>query len=505
MALDVDNTSFAKEFSPSAVEGLMQSRVMPSLPPPKHMMILLPSQSRIHPDGTRTVSAICFHCLYHFTLRIHTNTGHDVCRASRSDGPTTDGIKGPHQLYLLSPSYKGSVGPDEPKYNPVLVRGVYACTAKECGLQVVVEVSAPRLDAKWIDLLTNQARIKKRLEKLKAADPERFDVGTDEWHKFGLRQLVTYIKHLLDAADFGKEPRSLSKRNKRFDSVMGPEFYELFRFLEYEEFSTGEGDEEEHFFLQNPPDACKDFTEPGSRRAFFEDVALESRIHGEREIFRSPSAPIDIEELARSLATREFHSALDCFSYPSQSTNGGLTYHFRFLGIMPDFSRILVENVCSRLSTFLPELKATFEDSLYSIARDTSGPLGSSSEFLRRAKLIVGQDADDMFNETWGLQPGGIRRTDDEIIAAVRRKLHDSPDSVDIVFDMLPVYAKSRGSMRLRRLVDWLPSQLPMPVDLAFDVLGARSDESTKQLILNAETRVRTFLPVKLNIRELPV
>ena len=158
---------------------------------------------------------------------------------------------------------------------------------------------------------------------------------------------------------------------------------------------------------------------------------------------------------------------------------------------MPDFHPRLVENACTRLSGFLPDLKQTFEDSLYSIARDTSGQLGQNSDFLRRAKGIVGDDPDDMFNEAWGLAPGNIRRTDDEILAAVSKKLRDSPSSIDLVFEMLPAYAKSRGSKRLTRLVEWLPMQLPMPVDLAYDVLGARFDDNAKQLILNAEDRVR--------------
>ncbi|CAI4219583.1 unnamed protein product [Parascedosporium putredinis] len=411
MALEVDKSSFAKEFDPSRVKNLLESRSTPAVPPTKHMMILLPSQTCIHPDGSRTISAVCFHCLYHFTLRIQANSGHDLCRVRAPTGGTNiaDAINGPHQLYLEN----RNLGPAsaESRYNPVILRGLYACTSEQCGLQVVVEVSAPRIDAKWIDLLTNQDRIKKRLEDLKAADPERFDIGPNEWHKAGLRQLVTYLKDLLDAADHGKEPRTLSKRNKRFEAVMGPEFYELFRFLEYKEFS--------------------------------------------RVNQRCSHLPLSL------------------------------------LGILPDFHPKLVYNSRAKLSAFLPDFKATFEDSMYSIARDTSGHLGLNAEFLRRAKAVVGEDSDDMFNETWGLAPSNIRRTDDEVITAVRKKLRDSPEAVDIIFEMLPVYARSRGSKRLLRLIDWVSTLLPMPIDLAFDVLGARPDDSAKQLILNAQTRVK--------------
>src|SRR5690606_40630432 len=59
------------------------------------------------------------------------------------------------------------------KYRPPVVRATYACISEQCGLQVVVEVSPPRLDAKWVQLLTDEDRIKKRLEELKARSEER--------------------------------------------------------------------------------------------------------------------------------------------------------------------------------------------------------------------------------------------------------------------------------------------------------------------------------------------
>lgn len=492
MDIKASDSLFAREYNGDRIRSILTNRTMPAVPPTTHTMILNNSQTGTLEDGTKTISAVCFHCLYHITLRIQANPGHDLCKVRSPTGglASLDSLNGPHQLYLNPSSQDKSAEQGDSKYSPSVVRATYACISEQCGLQVVVEVSPPRLDAKWVTMLTDQDRIKERLEVLKVSDPERFGTGTEEWHKLGMRQMMTYMKDLLNSADQGKDPRSLSKRNKRFEAIMGPDFYDLFRFLEYDEFTKGEGDDQEFFFLQNLPEASSGVTEPGSRRAFFEDVSLEARTHGEREAFRDRTQASDLGELAMSFAGREFHVALDSFPYPNVSTNSGLTYHLRFLGVMPDFHSKLVENACSRLSAFLPDLKQTFEDSLYSIVRDTSGQLGQNSEFLRRVKLVVGQDVDDMFNETWGLAPSNIRRTDDEILAAVSKKLRESPQSIDITFDMLPVYAKSRGSKRLTRLVEWLPMQLPMPVDLAYDVLGARVDDSAKQLILNAEDRV---------------
>lgn len=500
MALKEIESPFARDYDADRIRSILTNRVMSALQPTTHTMILSASQTGASEDGTKTISSVCLHCLYHITLRVQANPGHDMCKVRSPAGglATLDAINGPHQLYLHPSSQDKPTEQSDSKYQPPVVRATYACVSEQCGLQVVVEVSPPRLDAKWVHMLTDEERIKTRLEELKASDPERFDIGPNEWHKFGLRQLNTYLTDLLAGADQGKEPRSLSKRNKRFEAVMGPSFYDLFRFLEYEEYSKGEGDDEEYFFRQTLPDPASGLTELGTRRAFFEDIALEVRIHGEREIFRDHTKTPNLEALAMDLAKKEFHQTLDCFPYPNVSTNGDLTYHLRFLGVMPDFHPRLVENACTRLVAFLPELRQTFEDSLYSVARDTSGQLGQNSDFLRRVKGVVGQDADDMFNETWGLAPSNIRRTDDEILAAVSKRLRDSPESIDIIFDMLPVYAKSRGSKRLTRLIDWLPVQLPMPVDLAYDVLGARPDDNLKQITLNAEDRVGSpwILPV---------
>ncbi|SPO05205.1 uncharacterized protein DNG_07892 [Cephalotrichum gorgonifer] len=502
MAIKASDSTFASEYDGDPIRSILTNRVMPSVPPTTHTMILSPSQTGVSEDGTKTVSAVCLHCLYHISLRVPVSKGHAQCklRAPLGGVANADGVNGPHQLYLLSSGPSGNTEGDDDdnaKYNPPAVRATYACISDECGLRVEVAVSPPRLDAKWVKMLTDEDRIKSRLEALQTTHPDRFNIGPNEWHTLGLPQLMTYLKDLLEAADQGREPRSLSKRNKRFEAIMGPPFYDLFRFLEYKEFTKGEGSDEEHFFLQSLPDASKGVTELGSRRAFFEDVALEVRLHGERLRFcsRDRTATPNLEEVGKSLAKREFQQTLDCYPYPNVSTNGSLTYHLRFLGVMPDFQSKLVENACARLSKFLPDLKATFEDSLYSVARDTSGQLGQNSEFLRRVKGVVGEDTDDMFNETWGLAPGNIRRTDDEVIAAVRKKLRDGPESIDLVFEILPVYAKSRGSKRLTGLTEWLPVQMPMPVDLAYDVLGARSNDSPKQLALNAEERAKRAKP----------
>jgi ubiquitin carboxyl-terminal hydrolase 25/28 len=363
------------------------------------------------------------------------------------------------------------------KYYPFVTGCQFHCASQPCNLVVSVEFSEPRLPWNWIELLQDTQRIKDRITAAKIADPKRYEDASDEWVD-GLSHLWTYLRHILENTD---EPRLLKKKNKRFDVVMGPELYELFRWLEFEEITVGNSGAEEEVFKQNLPEPPSAITKCGSRRAFYEDVRAEVRNLIWRKQLES-----SIQEINENLLEHQLQLALGYADYERVKYDRSEVYrHYRFLGAMPDFSGALLEACLDQRIMFDPDNRACYEDSLYSIARDATGPLGRDPTFFRRATTIVGSDPEDQFNQCWGLNIGNTRRTDDEVIEAFEQTIRDSPDKIDTALDFFCIYCRSRKSNRLTKIIS-----RDMPLYIAYALVGATHNDTSEQILQRVAQRV---------------
>ncbi|KAK3376758.1 hypothetical protein B0T24DRAFT_228485 [Lasiosphaeria ovina] len=215
--------------------------------------------------GGTLLSCMCRFCRHHFVFRISqglcgsasANMMHHFLPAGMQwfDNVTVENL-------LISPLF------------PLKCKIAYRCS--DCGQDVLLEITVPRLAPEWIKMITDEQRIRESLRVAREEDPERYhDVGPareDFYATTSLSTLNQYLKNVLDGGGSGARKR-ISFRNKTFSVQFGPACKHIFEYLGFEvEFDEETGD---HYWLppQLPPQEGK--TPLGSRRAFYEDVRSE--------------------------------------------------------------------------------------------------------------------------------------------------------------------------------------------------------------------------------------
>ncbi|KAK3346802.1 ubiquitin carboxyl-terminal hydrolase-like protein [Lasiosphaeria hispida] len=242
-----------------------------------HDIIVVASQSSeiLNPydAAPQVLSCICRFCRYHFTFTVFAghNEQSSVCAA------TYDRLQHHFQGLSYSESSEGDAESNPlNKLNPSCCTIRYACS--NCPFAVEFELSAPRLKSEWIQLITDETRIRNALYKLRKADGDRYGDISKQRETFyettPLATLNAYLTNVLEEDGSGDAKR-ISFRNKTFSIQFGLACEHIFRYLEFsvitEETSAGE----EKYWVQPrlPPQFGK--TPTGSRRAFFEDVKFE--------------------------------------------------------------------------------------------------------------------------------------------------------------------------------------------------------------------------------------
>ncbi|KAK3689634.1 ubiquitin carboxyl-terminal hydrolase-like protein [Podospora appendiculata] len=235
----------------------------------EHELCIIQSQSYLDPDseGSILLSCICRYCRNHFAFKISQG-----CCGKPGFSPL-------HHFLTLSEEVFDSIDVDSlerPKYGlyPLSTRVRYTCSA--CDGTVVLELTAPRLKPEWIQLITDQKRIRESLRKLKAEDPDRYkDVSPERETSYAISAPSTlnqYLKNVLEDDGTGPQKR-ISFRNKTFAVQFGPACHDLFRYLEFsvqEDLETGES-----FWLPPRLPMAEGKTPLRSYRAFYEDVRSE--------------------------------------------------------------------------------------------------------------------------------------------------------------------------------------------------------------------------------------
>ncbi|SPQ24801.1 fbff99f8-5ec0-439c-b664-917015173b98 [Thermothielavioides terrestris] len=247
-------------------------RVFPPRPEagPEHDLLIIQSQSYDdahdpNNQGRSLVCCMCRYCRYHFVFHIYP--------PAREDGTTHMQhhlrLKDFQRLPFASPP------PSPPSTRrPQPCRFLYDCTV--CGMVVCLDMSLPRLQSGWIELITDENRIREALRIAREQDPGRYgDISPEKENHYlttALSTLNQYLKNILD--DDGSGPRKrISCRNKTFLVQFGQDCDQMFRYLGFEQQhdpATGEW-----YWLPPvlPPQSGK--TPLNSPRAFIEDVRSE--------------------------------------------------------------------------------------------------------------------------------------------------------------------------------------------------------------------------------------
>lgn len=161
----------------------------------------------------------------------------------------------------------------EDKYNPVIDRAEYICSAVDCSLRIGVQVGAPRLPQRFEGPLLDRSAVLRRLDDLYANEPTRYEELRIPERRIKLlpaHYLLLYLNDVIGADPTKEEPPKVSVRNKFFTVCFWDRFQELFDHLEFK--IVGDDDEK---FLQLPllKDGYSKSTKIGAlppRRAWFE-------------------------------------------------------------------------------------------------------------------------------------------------------------------------------------------------------------------------------------------
>ncbi|KAL1892809.1 ubiquitin-specific protease ubp2 [Ceratocystis pirilliformis] len=468
MNLDTDNTIWAKTYgSHDLSEHLVAPGGRKRLQT-KHTLLQSGVQNGQLDGETFFNSSCCLHCCHHFLVRITKPSGEQS--PCKCPGKTLS--EGFHHLTFWSTYTNEEIREITTERRRLVTGARYRCTADNCGVVVEIEISQPRISAEWIQKLTDKDRIMTNLRNAITEDPGRFADAQESWVDAGLAQLFTYAKDLITKP----EVKRLTKRNKRFVVVMGPEMYDLFRSIGYTDIIEEKDGVTEECFMPKVPEPQGPVTLPGTYRAYMEDIQTE--LECMMRHLRMQKG--DFMQLSNRLAIRNIEDIFDCDGYTFIEGRAKLSWPFRFLGAMPNFSTRLLEDTYNRQCLFDPENKDCYTDALFSIARDSTN--GHGSEFDRKVKAMVRVEMDYLL-ATWDVPDIA---TDDEIISAFKKALRDNPSQVETCFELLQTFVnQGRRSSRLQKILEHR-----MPASLAADVLGIQPQDDANLVIKQARDRM---------------
>ncbi|KAK4098713.1 cysteine proteinase [Parathielavia hyrcaniae] len=253
------------------------------------------------------------------------------------------------------------------KQNPPHGQVQYACTL--CGIAVHLDISPPRLKPMWIQMITDEGRIKQSMSLAKDRDPTRYTDMTPEKETMlmtsALSTLNQYLKNITD--DDGSGPRKkISRRNKTFQVQFGRDCDHIFRYLGFEEWNddvTGES-----YMLPPRLQPQEGKTPVVSLRAFFEDVRSEVQsllddkppLNGQPVVKPISSAR---DQLEKALGCDRSHRSLSTLSISSTELP-----HFTALGAPVDADEPLLKFAFARQVETDPESAQAYLEALGTLA-----------------------------------------------------------------------------------------------------------------------------------------
>ncbi|KAK4198831.1 hypothetical protein QBC40DRAFT_341004 [Triangularia verruculosa] len=341
---------------------LRGTRIAPPGVSDDHDLIELPSQTHVSGDQA-VISCLCKYCRYHFTFKCPSRppvTGPEHLQHHFVFVENSDELFGEeHGRQILGPVW-------DKRRAPVVRQTKYRCTA--CDFTLQVEVTAPRLDSRWIDIVTDESRAKRNLKRAMAEDPARFqDMTADKLAKLESGALITlnmYITNIMAndsiLPDKNAE-KKISERNKTFMVQFGPECEDLFLYLG---FKKRQESEEAFYISPREPPQEGGKTDLYTERAFFEDVKSEIQSVIDQKF------PQHVQP--HSSARRDLEKALGCADVTKLSVVLHLKpddqHYYYLLGASPSSTDDMLKWAYQRQIALDPDHRRYYIDALSKLA-----------------------------------------------------------------------------------------------------------------------------------------
>jgi ubiquitin carboxyl-terminal hydrolase 25 len=409
-------------------------------------------------NSKRVLSSLCIDCHFHFVFKIEWDENHtyECCNPEQAAWPMKDSLFPWHHLVWTGSEPDPMLAQYKSKYQPLLAREYFVCTAPPCTFQITLDVLEPRMGRWWIQLLQDEEAVLAQLKKAKELEPQRYEGANESWASLAPQNLNTYLKDLIESDP--DQVRNVSKRNKKFAVVFGPRCAEIFRQLEFtDEILLNEKGIDEGVLVPKVPDRLPQpgaTTPLGTFRAYIEDVRAEVQclIHKRGHGAELPTYILPL--LQQSLG----------YTGTLKITNQHLINIDRYmlLGILPDQSKEVIVNTYFRQWDLLPSKKRELIDALVGVANDVSDE--QLSEFAVTQQSVFesqlerhddNTDDDGITNQAiiyLGLSPPNTYDAE-TIINAFRKKLVQQPDDASTARNMLMMIAQASSSGEYQELL----------------------------------------------------
>ncbi|KAM5479979.1 ubiquitin-specific protease ubp2 [Microsporum audouinii] len=384
----------------------------------KPQQSVLPSSESPRISGARyKVSSICQKCRLHLELGVMFKN-QLACK--------------PGTVHHLSYSHKESL---DRLRNSVKPAGqtqevyVYTCAQTGCSASVHLKLLTPLLKPEWVDLLTDEDTLKKRVDDALAQEPERLEGIGRPTPLTVLTHLKTYIDNALHDE---QRNRSINMANKKFTVCFGTGGGSCKQLFEYLGFKTAEDRWE-------PPrpntKALRPYTDP--LNIFLDNISYELLAL----ISQRPQHEAEGQgtNLVFTLSLSQFNQLLDSGDYaktPAYSQNQTKAPFYEHLGAVSDMSNELIIEAYRQQSKIIPSRNSYYLRCLRSIGH-WRGPVDGKTihEFVE-SEYAKGKYADDDMPESYQYFNFDFFKdhviSDDAIIGAFYARLEDTQNDMEL-------------------------------------------------------------------------
>lgn len=276
------------------------------------------------------------------------------------------------------------------KHYPVTAKADFVCSAVDCDLTIHVEVCDRRLPETWEAPLVARDPVRKRLEELlESDDRDRYDDfrSADKMAKlFPAHYLWQYLSDVLKSGPETSE-KKVSYRNKFFTVCFWDRFKDLFDYLEFE---TVDGDGDQSLVLPHLDDTPSGFTDPMSRRGWFEIARIHLYFLVVDNLDPKLVAPIDMPVNPQIDTIKVLEDVLDGkYTKSKQSFSDYSPADFDLLGVNIDIHENMLWYACACQGQTDPPNREIYFEALRRVSQNREGVSPELRKWLEGEELAL--------------------------------------------------------------------------------------------------------------------
>lgn len=298
--------------------------------------------------------------------------------------------KNVQRMHHLVPTSCSDATSSWSKHYPVAVIADFMCSAVGCDLTVHVEVCDRRLPEVWEASLVDRDTVMARLEELLGSDDrDRYEDfrSTDKLAKlFPAHYLWQYLSDVLKSGPETAE-KKVSYRNKFFTLCFWDRFKDLFDYLEFE---TVDGDGDQSLVLPHLDDAPSKFTDPTSRRGWFEIAQIHLYFLVVDNLPPKLVAPIEMPVNPQIDTIKVLEDVLDAkYTKSKQSFGDYSPADFDLLGVNNDIHENMLWYACACQGQTDPPSRELYYEALRRVSQNREGVSPELRKWLEGEELAL--------------------------------------------------------------------------------------------------------------------